>query len=352
MPNDIHSRDDERCSHNRNDRIGTTAQMPKKNEKRKHRRRRAKRPADSSMAHTEHHGSAQIDNPTSRPGTSGPSLKVVSASASEFPATLRMTLVAILIGLFSLVTINFWVGIICGFCGLGMLFTESVIQPWFKKHQAARWLLIIVVVASGASLYSLTRVRAALTLIQMYRWSSPQTGSDFGGIVWRPQYGDLRVSLRNDTDHDFSDLDLTVRPDAPATQIGQTSQIADVSFFTLQNQQVFSGGPGIQIALPEVGTKGPDGRPIDLPAHIQYGLNGFRVRAATLPSRTSLDLVIATTGPKGQTLHGSGESLSWANDDNNLEPKCPSSIAITGSFVAVMQERKVSISQKVACPGF
>jgi hypothetical protein len=302
------------------------------------------------MVQSQPQGPARIENLFHPQGIAERSLQPESLAASDFPATLRMTLAAILIGLFGLVAINFWAGIICGFGGLVLLLIESLIQPWFKRHRAAQWVLILVVCASGVFLYCVVHVKAALTLIQMYRWSAPPAGTELGEIVWRPQYGDFRVTLRNDTDHDFSNLDLTVKPDAPAVQIGQTSQVADVSFFTLQNQQVFEGGQGIQIALPEVGTLGPNVRPTDLPAHIQYGLNGFRIRAAILPSRTSLDLVIATTGPKGQTLSGSGESLSWTTDDN-LEPKCPSSVTLTGSFVAVMQERDVSLSQKVACLG-
>jgi hypothetical protein len=266
----------------------------------------------------------------------------------RFSSTMRWWLSPILLSSTGLITANYWVGVLSFYAGVVVTTWEVIVGADFKSRRFIKVLFVgVLLLLTTLFTASVVLVHVPMEALAEYRWSAPSPGTDVGGFVWKTQYGELRLTLLNSTDYDFTDVDLNIKPDQPVAKIGQLSQIADVSFLTPDNQEAFAGGNGMTIAMPEMGTVGPDGRIQDLPAHIEYSLGGFRVKCGSVPKHSTLDLVLATTGPKGNHLTGEGRSYNLA-DDTNLEPKEPSKVELHGSYVAVLRRR--SFDKTVTVP--
>jgi hypothetical protein len=151
----------------------------------------------------------------------------------RFPASLRRWLSPILLGSSGLITLNYWVGIFCFYSGLLITGYDVAVEPWFKKRRAWQTAGLCLIVF-GLSLFTgeVLLVPAHLDALAEYKWSAPPPGTPVGGIIWKPQYGELDVLLINNTSIDFTDIDLTIKPDESVAEIGQLSQIAGVSFMT------------------------------------------------------------------------------------------------------------------------
>jgi len=108
------------------------------------------------------------------------------------------------------------------------------------------------------------------------------------GIVWYPQYTDLRVNIANPTDIEYQDLDITISFD-DGTAVFQYAEITSVPnvYFPRNPDQVIKGDPVIT-------EKDANGNPFTVPNTALPGTEDLRVHADKLASHSTLQFVLAT----------------------------------------------------------
>lgn len=125
-------------------------------------------------------------------------------------------------------------------------------------------------------------------------------GTKLGGIIWTPELRDLRVTINNETDYDYQDMDITIRLHLPIRAIGQITNVSGVTFVTPEPQ--FWQGPNGEPIVKwdsttghtlgdqwEVRTQNKHGSIIPIAVYPYQ----YRVRCDKLPHRTSLEIIIA-----------------------------------------------------------
>jgi hypothetical protein len=108
-------------------------------------------------------------------------------------------------------------------------------------------------------------------------------GTRIGGIAWGSRFNDLRILVVNETELEFSDIDLVLRPNVPVAGIGQVSNLPNVTFSPVADpvftQELFVGETRKRIVNPLV-LAASDG--------------GYRVLCKSLPRKSKLELTMAT----------------------------------------------------------
>jgi hypothetical protein len=185
-------------------------------------------------------------------------------------------------------------------------------------------------------------------------------GTAIGGIPWSSRFSDSRLMIVNQAPFDYTDIDLSVRPDRPIAAIGQVTKLPDV-FFTAtidpaMRQEVADRATGQRLVNPLmlIATNG-----------------GYRVRCKTLPKNSRLEMVIATAGvidtrlarKPGGGLFDRDYVLRFKNDASGIahwyghghdengfiedvytpNRRMPKAVQINGDYCARQRQRTVSV---------
>lgn len=170
------------------------------------------------------------------------------------------------------------------------LFVLSVFRtsPISKQDWLPR-LLVTSAFASiaGLGLCLMTGWRPVLSkfpinLFAMANDGNYPNGTKIGGIAWSTRFVDLRIVLRNETESDYDDLDFTLQPDRPVAEIGQISNLPNVSFSPLAD-------PTYSVVFVEGATK----KQTTIPLVLVASDGGYRMRCALLPHKGKLEIVAA-----------------------------------------------------------
>jgi hypothetical protein len=108
------------------------------------------------------------------------------------------------------------------------------------------------------------------------------SGTTLGGIRWSNRFTELRVSFNNESSTDYHDLDFTLVPDQPIAEIGQITNLPEVSFSA-------AADPVLRQEL----VQGATGRRIANPLILIASSGGYRVRCQLLPRKARLEILIA-----------------------------------------------------------
>jgi hypothetical protein len=108
------------------------------------------------------------------------------------------------------------------------------------------------------------------------------SGTTLGGIKWSNRFTELRVVFTNETTTDYHDLDFTLIPDQPIAEIGQISNLSEVSFSAAADP-----------VLRQEFVEGATGRRIANPLVLIASSGGYRVRCQLLPRKARLEILIA-----------------------------------------------------------
>jgi hypothetical protein len=107
------------------------------------------------------------------------------------------------------------------------------------------------------------------------------SGTSLGQISWSSRFGDTRLLVI--AKEDYTDLDITIRPNAPVAAIGQISNLNEV-----ENPPVSDATFTQQLVI------GSTGQRISNPLVLVATSGGYRIRCKTLPHDRKLEMVIAT----------------------------------------------------------
>jgi hypothetical protein len=106
-------------------------------------------------------------------------------------------------------------------------------------------------------------------------------GTKVGGIAWKPQFTELKVSIQNPTNKPYEDLNILLRPNEPVAAISQISDLPEVSF------QDNNGGMTRLFDIDQSGISKV------APLALLGTDAGYRVQCHRLPAHSTLKIVMA-----------------------------------------------------------
>ena len=244
---------------------------------------------------------------------------------------------------------HFWYGV--AFIYLGFL--ALVIDPWFETKLQGKtfWRIgISALIVAFALIFSFSIVFTDYqlgTTISQTLGVYP-TGTVINGIEWKPEYTELRIWITNNSNVDYEDLDILVRPSNPIVHAAQASSIPGVSLVDADNASIRM-------------TQGKSAIPLDLLATDA----GYRIGCPKLAPNTTIEIVMAIADiryasspgmpvtdsnyviktrnpgdfstywyghPNGNVYASTGGSVEW--------------VVIKGSYMAMHRKRQISESRE------
>jgi hypothetical protein len=262
---------------------------------------------------------------------------------------------------------SFTVGV-CLIYGGGLIcLIELLFNPWTRQYSIWDRFIGITTVLCLLTMFSeeIVFINAPLDTMATIHRVSYAPGTIIAGIKWRPEFADLRLSLINNTDNDYKEVDIYVEPDEPIVLIGQLSNVLGVSFIgDLTKEQTLVGeatfGP------PSLNLFGEAGHLLTVPINVpmtQASAPRYRVRCQSIIKKSGIELVLAIAGVdcnKTQCL-----KITWTSDDGSLRipsptlipsadyntnvfvRKQPSQVKIYGTYMGGEPSRTKSINETV-----
>jgi hypothetical protein len=110
-------------------------------------------------------------------------------------------------------------------------------------------------------------------------------GTIIGGIPWSSRFSDLRVSVYNNGALDWTEIEVSFRPDQPVVAAGQTTTVPDVF-----SSAAAGTDESFQMELIK------DGRRTAVPLVLVASTCGYRVQCKRLSRKQRLEIVFAVAG--------------------------------------------------------
>lgn len=205
-------------------------------------------------------------------------------------------------------------------------------------------------------------VRLPLDMLSRNLDADYPDGTVIGGIQWNQKYADLRVTLSNGTDYDYTDLNLLLKPKEPITDAAQV--VTDL--------------PGVSIVREseksfELKHLRPSTHQVwEVPTALFASTGGYRVTCDRLPAGEQIEIVLASVSinqpridhdagyvggpfpyaPKGHPKDVSEYWYRWTDrplpDDVFEKRPRPRSVTISGQYVAFHRREYVSQTLSVS----
>jgi hypothetical protein len=198
------------------------------------------------------------------------------------------------VGGIGLMPFYFWIG--AAMCEFGLLVLLAAVFFYDKG-----WIRgIFTPIALSAFVFLNWDIVCRDTPVHFFAYAS--LSSDYaaaiGDVPWQPEFTYLRVSLENDTDFDFTDIDFTLEPDVPIMSISQVSAVPGVVLHgDTTKEAVPIGDPKLNektayIYHPSIARVNPDGTKTELTTRLLEAPQ-YRIVCDKLSKHSSLDLAIA-----------------------------------------------------------
>jgi hypothetical protein len=179
-----------------------------------------------------------------------------------------------------LLTDSFWPGIFCVYVGFVLLATDL----WFEPQIQRGWRIAgVAIISVLGTLFSLGIVFISVPLhVQAIAESGQHpAGTVVAGIPWKPEFTELDLVIRNETERAFKDINIVIRPDEPVAAIAQETSWPGVVFEDkndVLNHIIEIKSGGAMKATPFV-LRGTDA--------------GYRVQVSRLPGNSDVKVVLA-----------------------------------------------------------
>jgi hypothetical protein len=185
------------------------------------------------------------------------------------------------VGLALMVYSNFfWSGVIVVYFGLGFFLVAAIKLRGISTRKQLYFSIGSLFFILG---FSWIVFRPSPLQITMYLAGSGYKSGEMGGINWEPEFGDLRITIENPTDRDYSDLNLSLNPGGHPYQVikmVETTTAPKVEFYAEDPQApiISLGTPSGNIPIIPSG---------DRPAPL------YRIRCDKLPRHSKVEIVAA-----------------------------------------------------------
>jgi hypothetical protein len=228
----------------------------------------------------------------------------------------------------------YWPGVVAIYAGIAALGYHIGTEESFQSMPLGTQIAVGIMFLSAIYIWSANVVFAAAPLLfpaTANKGDKYPVGFDLAGIKWQKSYSDVRIDLRNPTSHDYKNVDLSIYTDLQIAQVGQITDIPNVSYFpqsTLEAQVNLEGKDkrGHKTSIPVVPQKG-----------MAQSNQIYRVLIDKLPKKSTVKLVLAVVrinpmvnGKMPQTLFSADSVPAW--------------IAVKGDYMAIGRERHVRVT--------
>jgi len=189
---------------------------------------------------------------------------------------------------------KFWAAVSLIYVGFLALAFDPWIEPKFR-HKTI-WLRIsvsvVVVALAGFFSWAFVFVSCPLAISGVQTPGSYPAGQTISGIQWKPEFTEVQLWIRNQSDVDYEDINILVRPAEPVVAIAQASSVPGVSF---EDNDVSS--------MRWTNTKSV------IPSDLLATDAGYRVRCPHLQANTTIALIIAVAEVKSNPTKTKGQPL-------------------------------------------
>lgn len=230
-----------------------------------------------------------------------------------------------------LMSANFWIGAVLTYLGFAAVVVDIWLEPRLinrRKWQAFSFLLVLAAVAAFSGF--IVFVDAPLNIAALVTDGEYKTGSSINGIVFRPEFTELRLSISNPSRNPYEDLRLLIKPKEGIAAISQVDG-PTASFQSPVSARVMmmdkSGNTRVMSGYKLLLTNA-----------------GYEMHCDRLSPGTSINIAIALAEPK-QKQNGPNYAL-WnipeATDVFASRPKDVRPIDVTGEYKAVFRTRSLA----------
>lgn len=147
--------------------------------------------------------------------------------AVKYATKIGLPLVLIAIGISLFFTPNFWTGVIVFCIGIWLATRDIAKQPFVRRLKRRDKILLRIAYVVAVVLFAWWLFRPVQVELQASS-SVPAygEGTDMNGIRWTKEYSELRLSVRNNSDIDYDNLDIAIGTDETFIDLRQTSGLA------------------------------------------------------------------------------------------------------------------------------
>lgn len=240
--------------------------------------------------------------------------------AKPLPLALKVTrstlILNIAVGVIRMMAgFSFWWTVAQGYILLLLAGCEFWFEPSLRRKPWLRQAGIVAVIG-GLAWFSWAFVfaRAPLVAVAQSLDTNYQPGNIVDGISWQAGYSELRFSLENATDLDYSNVELSVRPDR---LVRRAVTIGDYPGCIIGSPN----GPIGNASITPV--DGPGGKPIGFASPVvQVATSRLTVRCEHLPHHTLIRFFAATSMPDNP-LPEDEDKVTTLYSDSDRIPDSP-----------------------------
>jgi hypothetical protein len=228
-----------------------------------------------------------------------------------------------LLGSSGLLQTHFWFGVSLISAGSLFFICDFLFEPALK----GRYLPKAVVISLISLAYWWFLKEGVLINAPLVRYvaleSTSRPPSSTSGIKWQPGLLPVAISFTNETARDYHDIEIRVLPDVPIVQIAELSHLQ--CLFIGGNSNPMIVGPGYISTIPkEIG--GYQGKTYEFQYMATAG--GYRIRCATLPRKSSLDLMLAVGQPNDPFSHDNPGGILEGVPERGFREVVPKTVRI------------------------
>jgi hypothetical protein len=186
------------------------------------------------------------------------------------------------------------------------------IDLWFEPELAPKlgWRIVgtaVIVASAIAFSIGVVFVKAPLLASAEMTDGTYPAGTKIAEILWRPEYTEVDVYIRNPSDRPYDDLDVVMRTNSPIAAIAQKGNACPGASFEDRNDY----------SNHLLDVNGKTGERTALPVVVLATDAGYRMRCAHLPANTTITVVIAMADLKW------GGCATSGNPEKTLLDGCP-----------------------------
>lgn len=204
------------------------------------------------------------------------------------------------IGGWQVIPLSYLTGVLIVYAGFALCLTECIWEPALLEKPYPWQIALIGIVFTLATMFSINVVGALAPLTfdsYAMRKGEYPSGTVIAGILWNSHFTDLRVSITNPTDDDYSDIDIAIQPD-------KWNYKAAILQENTGCQLISMGGKGINIMPNGIGgatsiTGHRVGDEVDATTNVgdvfEHFLTsgGYRLRCGKFPAHSAVQVVFA-----------------------------------------------------------
>jgi len=165
------------------------------------------------------------------------------------------------------------------------------LEPGLRKRTFIRILGILIILALTVLFTVGIVIRPAPLLVKGRGYMGGYKGTKVANIDWKPEYSDVRAVFRNDTEQDYTKLDIVLSPNPHSYLIAAFGQNTNMPGVTILNTE--QGSDQIHITNRDK-SGNPTGEEFtqDSPG-VSFFTGTIRVLCDRLPKHTVLEIVMA-----------------------------------------------------------